>query len=182
MRGQLLGQGPRSQQVLFFLPSTTMAYHSESSSPMLDDDSPWLDDPEHSLAAASSAPQTRHDPVSQQEWEKLSLRYSDVRAPPTSAQRYSRANTNLSTGRLPRRHHLGQEQPPPNRLRPRLHDCIPLRSRGRQSPRDRRYPPCDPHDRLGRQARWERRRSAGRAECGGSGGVQSACHGAGEAG
>lgn len=48
---------------------------------MSDDDSPWLDDDPHHPHALSPALHTAPNQISQQEWEKLSSRYSDVSVP-----------------------------------------------------------------------------------------------------
>jgi len=57
---------------------------------MSDDDSPWMDDEPHGSLAAPSAPTGL---ISQQEWDKLSTRFSDVRVPPLQRPGLCRAKS-----------------------------------------------------------------------------------------
>ncbi|BGP23831.1 hypothetical protein Rt10032_c05g2450 [Rhodotorula toruloides] len=52
--------------------------HAAAEAHMSDDDSPWLDDGPHHPQALPSSLHTAPDQISQQEWEKLSSRYSDA--------------------------------------------------------------------------------------------------------
>lgn len=56
---------------------------------MSDDDSPWLDDEPHHPQALPSSLHTAPNQISQQEWEKLSSRYSDV----SGLRRIAKAST-----------------------------------------------------------------------------------------